>query len=488
MGRLDWKQINRHISGAGAFTGSLNITGSSTFTGDQFFSGSLIPESLSSQNGIHDLGSQTSPWRDLFLTTASLKFVQDGNIVSSVSGEPNAIRVGNILITTSSLSIVEGTGDSLTVVQEIVSATVSSSGEVTATQQVTAPAGTVSSSAQIEAFGFITSSEGGGDQTLSFNSVSNNLTISNGNSVSLASLAGGGGVGGSSIWSTGSDYYFVNANLQVTGSINAKSITGSIAFDNLQNTPVIISSSDQIEALGFITGSNPNVISSSTQITNLGFISGSPDGTVSSSAQIQAVVTDAYISASAAASGFGTGGSGGSTDISDLNTFTGSIQGEVDSLKAVTGSYATTGSNTFSGDQTINGAIDATGAQSKVRFLYNSPSDLPDANTYHGMFAHVHSTGKGYFAHAGNWVELANANAFVANVDTGSLVKTNQTGSFITADQTGSFLTPDGTVSSSAQIQAVVTDNYISASAASSGFGSGVGGGGSTIYLSLIHI
>ena len=25
------------------------------------------------------------------------------------------------------------------------------------------------------------------------------------------------------------------------------------------------------------------------------------------------------------------------------------------------------------------------------------------------MFAHVHGTGKGYYAHAGNWVELANA-------------------------------------------------------------------------------
>ena len=41
--------------------------------------------------------------------------------------------------------------------------------------------------------------------------------------------------------------------------------------------------------------------------------------------------------------------------------------------------------------------------------VYSQTSDLPSASTYHGMFAHVHSTGKGYFAHAGNWVELANA-------------------------------------------------------------------------------
>ena len=40
--------------------------------------------------------------------------------------------------------------------------------------------------------------------------------------------------------------------------------------------------------------------------------------------------------------------------------------------------------------------------------VYNDSSDLPNATTYHGMFAHVHNTGAGYFAHAGNWVRLAN--------------------------------------------------------------------------------
>ena len=46
----------------------------------------------------------------------------------------------------------------------------------------------------------------------------------------------------------------------------------------------------------------------------------------------------------------------------------------------------------------------------KVLFgnMYQSVSDLPNASTYHGMFAHVHGTGAGYFAHGGNWVKLAN--------------------------------------------------------------------------------
>ena len=37
---------------------------------------------------------------------------------------------------------------------------------------------------------------------------------------------------------------------------------------------------------------------------------------------------------------------------------------------------------------------------------YSNEAALPSASTYHGMFAHVHATGKGYFAHAGNWIKL----------------------------------------------------------------------------------
>lgn len=47
----------------------------------------------------------------------------------------------------------------------------------------------------------------------------------------------------------------------------------------------------------------------------------------------------------------------------------------------------------------------------KVLFgnVYSALSDLPNAGTYHGMFAHVHATGKAYFGHNSAWVELQNA-------------------------------------------------------------------------------
>ena len=52
----------------------------------------------------------------------------------------------------------------------------------------------------------------------------------------------------------------------------------------------------------------------------------------------------------------------------------------------------------------------------KVLFsnLYSALSDLPSASTYHGMFAHVHGTGKAYYAHAGNWIALANDSTTLA--------------------------------------------------------------------------
>ena len=46
--------------------------------------------------------------------------------------------------------------------------------------------------------------------------------------------------------------------------------------------------------------------------------------------------------------------------------------------------------------------------------VYTDEVDLPSAATYHGMFAHVHNTGKAYYAHGGNWIKLQNE---IANTD-----------------------------------------------------------------------
>lgn len=39
--------------------------------------------------------------------------------------------------------------------------------------------------------------------------------------------------------------------------------------------------------------------------------------------------------------------------------------------------------------------------------VFPAVGNLPDASTYHGMFAHTHDNGAAYFSHAGEWVRLA---------------------------------------------------------------------------------
>ena len=56
----------------------------------------------------------------------------------------------------------------------------------------------------------------------------------------------------------------------------------------------------------------------------------------------------------------------------------------------------------------IRDSIEGVSGQNKIPSLYTALTDLPSAATYHGLFAHVHVTGRGYFAHAGNWLELVN--------------------------------------------------------------------------------
>jgi len=67
--------------------------------------------------------------------------------------------------------------------------------------------------------------------------------------------------------------------------------------------------------------------------------------------------------------------------------------------------YAQLSGATFTGD------VDFGSNKITYANVYSQESDLPSASTYHGMFAHVHGTGKGYYAHAGNWVKLVNENS-----------------------------------------------------------------------------
>jgi len=66
------------------------------------------------------------------------------------------------------------------------------------------------------------------------------------------------------------------------------------------------------------------------------------------------------------------------------------------------------GISTFAGEIDANGRIVGAATNNVIPFLYSNLAALPSASTYHGAFAHVHSEGKAYYAHAAAWYELVN--------------------------------------------------------------------------------
>ena len=81
----------------------------------------------------------------------------------------------------------------------------------------------------------------------------------------------------------------------------------------------------------------------------------------------------------------------------------GYLTAESDTLASVTGRGATTTT-----DITTTGKI----------YYSNNFADLTALNnvsptTYHGMFAHVHAEGHGYFAHAGAWTQLVDTSSSI---------------------------------------------------------------------------
>lgn len=120
MADISWKQISPSLLSYGKLTGSLEVSGSITSVGH------IVP----GEAAIYDIGSTDKPFRDLYLHTASLKFVRNGSVISTIVGETDSIKIGNIRITTSSIDVVNNTN---TVVSTVVQAS-SSGGEVVGTE------------------------------------------------------------------------------------------------------------------------------------------------------------------------------------------------------------------------------------------------------------------------------------------------------------------------------------------------------------------
>ena len=100
-----------------------------------------------------------------------------------------------------------------------------------------------------------------------------------------------------------------------------------------------------------------------------------------------------------------TGNVTGNVTGSITGNVTGNITGNL--TGNLTGLVNSAGISTFAGIN-ATGRIVGAAVSNVIPFFYSNLSDLPSAVTYHGAFAHVHSTGKGYYAHGGAWIELVN--------------------------------------------------------------------------------
>ena len=96
--------------------------------------------------------------------------------------------------------------------------------------------------------------------------------------------------------------------------------------------------------------------------------------------------------------------------VSSVNTQTGAVVLNTDNIaEGSTNQYFTTvrAVNAVTGGNLDMGSYNVT-TTGKIYFanVFSTEGDLPSASTYHGMFAHVHATGKAYFAHGGSWHKL----------------------------------------------------------------------------------
>lgn len=194
----------------------------------------------------------------------------------------------------------------------------------------------------------------------------------------------------------------VTGNATVSGNLD---ITGDLTFDDLSADSATFSGN--LAVGNNITSASAKIDSADIRQLSVDFINA--DSAFMDSATItNLAVTQLTISQ-------GTFDSARIPTI-DNTTFRGS-QATFDSvnittLNATNLTLSSASVTDLTADSAKIGGIDLTGnnltTTGKLFYanVFNNEVDLPSATTYHGMFAHVHATGRGYFAHAGAWHKL----------------------------------------------------------------------------------
>ena len=236
-------------------------------------------------------------------------------------------------------------------------------------------------------------------QTLSVDG--NQLTISSGNTVTISA-------GGASTWN------------ELTGK-PVGLISGSTFTDFSSSIDTRI---DSISSGG--TGANWN-----TNLQNI------PSGLISGSSQVDYDVL--------------TGGkgllSGSHSDVDSLNTFTSSIQTEIDGLSSVTSSYLTSsGSVDYTDITSIPSGIVSSSAQilGGTGILSGSHSDLSSLNTFTSSYSTDSSSFDTRISNIGDHANVEHINTFTSSASDRLLNIEAATGSYLTSETDSQTLSIDG--------------------------------------------
>ena len=344
-------------------TGSFATTGSNSFIGNQnisgtiYLTGSIIP----SGSFIYDLGSETNSFRDLFLSTGSIRFhnpdgSEQGRItVDAKSGDISLLKTAG-LTNEQKATISQGNinPDFLTAISAsslfIQTKIVTAAGATINGINLTAFSSSVSSSYETKGRGIISSSAQLPSGVISGSAQLENATITNLTITNLTTVNETASVifssGSNRFGDFGDDVHDFTGSVKISGSFTLVGSSTATSYNGTINaTNGVVSGSSQVvsilSSLNTYTGSNDTTnTAQNSRLTTIESVTGSYEtkgrSIVSGSSQITF------------------------SGISSLPTLvSGSSQIDVMSTTNIA-RLATTGSNTFNGNQTITGSISTT--------------------------------------------------------------------------------------------------------------------------------
>ena len=381
------------ISGSGLdITGNANIAGNLTLGGAitigdatadtvnvvASLSSSLIPQTTNA----FDLGSATKIWRDLYISTGSIKFVEGTSVVKSLSAATlTALEAatGSANVSVAALNSFTNSIDTTIKTKMNSDGIVSGSSQITYASISSIPAGIVSGAAQVTPLlptGVVSGSAQtianlptgtiSGSSQLSGTSITD-LTIINLTTVNqTASVVFSSG--SNRFGDAGNDTHSFTGSVQISGSLTTIGASTATSFNGaINSTNGVVSGSSQITGLSNAQLTN-STISGKALGTNLDTLTiGTGLSGTSYNGSAAVTIANTGVTSNVAGTGIGVSGATGAVTITNTgvtaitagtgvtrDTSTGNV------TISIGQAVATTSTPTF-GNLTINGTITATG-------------------------------------------------------------------------------------------------------------------------------